>query len=1047
MKRRTVFGVCFCICLLYGTIVQAQSGPYPGRGYWLGLRQYITGEYGDAIRTLSKEGGLKIGTDRWIDSVCAAAILGESYYQMGEYSAALQQYNTAVRIYLQYPNWLERIVDTPKTGKNPMRTPPPWGEHKPGRVVTSIPEKVSIQFGDVNAGIQRPDSGMLMPASLHSINAGEIMRCLAISIRRRTELLGVLSEDDELNKLLLSVLPRQRQAMMGSWMQGWVDIQYGLTLLSAGREKEGTDALRRGALISNGEHTLTPIVYIEMGKTHLRTSNYQKAMELYLEAATVAYYFDDVDAMREALTGLGNAYYHSNKVQSCPQIVKAEAWARQKKLWVMRTAMLLVLADKLIKEKQVNTALEYILEAEKSMGKRTMREGKMGAWCNYLRACAGFLNLSASSQNEARKALESAMRFMQKGSVWNFQVDMVDQYLLSANLAAHKANKYYEQLLREPTASDWALEPMESLVMLLTYRPISWENWFFVAYSWEKKEDALKIADMARRARFLRTQNFGGRLHALRMLLELPEGELTVAQRQRRADILAEYKAYDVMSKEIRELKMSLARITLPPVRKEDSQKISKALERIHSLSRQQEQILYAMVLGRRQIDIIFPPVRTVSEIQKGLPRGGAMLVFYAARQRLFVFLLNETRCDSWVLQDRNPDKSAKNMSENDLTSFQTNIVGMLREIGMTGPTTSIKAAKLKDTKWQKLASGVMADLTKGSQADFSRSDFSSLVIIPDNFTWYMPFEMLQVQTPAGTRPTISQFQVRYAPMASLGIPWKKSSLPRSAFTAIALGKNEAPTENVFDELKKEAGQYAIFDTKSFAGLMPKSDVAVSSVYGKLFERMVVFDDIKTSQSAPFSVAPMSVDAGKGGSTLADWMTLPWGVPRVVMMMGFHTGGESYGRSSRSASRTSKKVPAVVTVPGEELFLTSMSLLASGCDVAVLSRWRMPGDSAYLLSSSFLKHLSEHGNASAAWRYAVLKLASTNISLDRETRITGATKDENSVRGTYPAFWAGYMLIDSQTLQTIPRQEETPLSPPKVNPPKVPAIVLPEEEP
>ena len=64
-------------------------------------------------RTFLREvrtGGVKIGVQtKWVDSICYHAMLGETLYQWGRLPDALEQFDLACTLYLQYPSWLLRV--------------------------------------------------------------------------------------------------------------------------------------------------------------------------------------------------------------------------------------------------------------------------------------------------------------------------------------------------------------------------------------------------------------------------------------------------------------------------------------------------------------------------------------------------------------------------------------------------------------------------------------------------------------------------------------------------------------------------------------------------------------------------------------------------------------------------------------------------------------------------------------------------------------------------------------------------------------------------
>ncbi|MDO4573848.1 MAG: hypothetical protein Q4D98_01390 [Planctomycetia bacterium] len=1026
MNGKRFVALLVCVC---GMTAWGQDSSLPPMSYFAEKTLFYDGKFDDALKEFQSEwrGSFKIGTHRWIDAICFATMQGECYYQMGRYPEALDQYTSALQLYMQYFDWMTKISNIPAPGNNNINSLPPWGDAKRGRRLNKMPEKVSLLFGDPDYQTKTYQSGDTVNVPvLRSIRAEEIVRCTMIAIRRRGEILGPLAVGDELNAQLLNRLPGLWQTLSGSWLQAWIDIEAGLVQVASGKEMEGAQSLVRGALIGGADHPLTCYAYLALGDIALRAGDYDKSLQAFLEAATLAYYFEDAIAMEDAFRGLADAYYLKNPAQVCPALQVAEVWARKEKLTLLRGTVLPLLADDYLRKNQVKPAAECVAEAERTMNRRAMRLGRAGARLNYMRAKVAFRDPSPASQTAASQAITAAMEFMLHGSLRNFQLNLVDQRLLSGNLTPRKAMEFYETLLKDPTGTEWALKPMESMSLLLTPRPGTWENWFLSAMEMEKIEQAFEISERARRASFLQTLHFGGRIHALRLLLEMPERDLSVVQLQRRRDLLTESPDYDVRAKKIRTLQTQIRTMALPAKTDEDAQTLNDRLRQIEELSHQQEAYLATVVLERRPIDLLFPPVKTFKEIQDGLPDGEAMLVFFAARNQMYLFLLNNQQFTHWVIRDRGTGKgSARRETGNDLTQLQTHLASMLRKMGLLGGSTPFRETCLDDRSWKQDALQVMADLTKNSQADFSRSDFSSLVIVPDRFAWYLPFEMLQVQTPKGLRPTIFQFAIRYAPTASLGVPWKKPTLAVSPYTLLVCGKEE-PTEARRKSLYAAVKRPVEFDAKSFGGAMTSATHATSSIFAPAFDQMFVFDDQKNDPALPFSLTPVVLDANRKGATLGNWFAFPYGGPRLVYLSGFHTQTENLAQVS------SKKKNVLTAPAGMELFLTSLSFMANGCDTLVLSRWHMGGDSSYRMAEEFLGQMQKTDDVSRAWRKAVLKQAAAKMDLSLEPRI--AAKEKTTAKGTFPAFWATYMLIDSGQKMSLEEPDADD---------DVPAIVVP----
>jgi len=235
---------------------------------------------------------------------------------------------------------------------------------------------------------------------------------------------------------------------------------------------------------------------------------------------------------------------------------------------------------------------------------------------------------------------------------------------------------------------------------------------------------------------------------------------------------------------------------------------------------------------------------------------------------------------------------------------------------------------------------------------------------------------------------------VRYAPTLSLCVP-EAASRNAAGATGVVAGR-------LFPRDDPAAARAALEQmAKVIPGVapIPASPPAPTALYGTLFRRLIVLDDIVPPEQEPaygWSVA--SVDRGRAGSALADWFALPWGGPDVIVLPGFHTNAEdALKRLGRG-------------VPGNEVFLSVCGLMANGARTVLLSRWRVGGQTSFDLVREFVQELP-HTTAADAWQRAVLLAIDSRLNLEAEPRVRRATTDE-SPKAANPLFWAGYMLVD-----------------------------------
>ena len=160
-----------------------------------------------------------------------------------------------------------------------------------------------------------------------------------------------------------------------------------------------------------------------------------------------------------------------------------------------------------------------------------------------------------------------------------------------------------------------------------------------------------------------------------------------------------------------------------------------------------------------------------------------------------------------------------------------------------------------------------------------------------------------------------------------------------------------------------------------------------------------MLDDLALSDRDPFGWAPASIDRGKPGALLSDWLQLPWGGPDVVILPGFHTPAED------AMKRVGRNLP------GNDLFLSVCGLMANGARTVLLSRWRSGGQTSFDLVREFAQELPNTTPADA-WQRAVMLTVDSRLNLDAEPRIKRAASDETP-KASNPFFWAGFMLVDS----------------------------------
>ena len=638
--------------------------------------------------------------------------------------------------------------------------------------------------------------------------------------------------------------------------------------------------------------------------------------------------------------------------------------------------MLLLTAESQAVLGQTAAAQDLLGQAGQIMARREMAGARLGAHANYLAALVGY---QVGDTERADTAINSALAFQRDGSAWLFQIALADSRYQSGALTPRNAMMVYDQLLADPAAADWSNRPLDSLAVLAIPHSASYELWFDAALKRKDIQKAIEISDAARRHRFHASLPLGGRVSALRTILETPLDRLPKEAALERQDLTVRYPDYEELSRRARQLRQELAAVELLPDDDKTKKERRAQFAQLAELSAAREVMLRAIALRRTPAAMTFPPQTPTAEIQDRLVEGQALLSFFVARGRLHAFLLGSEQGKYAHWQINSPAALRKTVSD------------WLRELGNVDANHEIKLETLVDDAWQEASRNIWKRLFQGSNVDVSKQ-LEELVIVPDGLLWYLPFEALIPADAASDEPLLSRVRIRYAPTVSLAVP-DDAPLPLIATTGVVVGK-------LFPQDADEVAEAAL---ESLQPMLSKS-VALRSplpgpapVIGSLLDELIVLDDIALSSAYGWSPIPVARDRSMTG--LEAWMALPWGGPQRVVLPGFHTFAEN-------GMRRRGKAP-----DGSETFLSVCGLMASGARTILLSRWRTGGESSYALVRKFAQELPQSAPA-AAWQRSTELLQSRTVNWEQEPRVRQFDAEVPPL-ATHPFFWAGYMVIDS----------------------------------
>ena len=664
----------------------------------------------------------------------------------------------------------------------------------------------------------------------------------------------------------------------------------------------------------------------------------------------------------------------------------------------MQASLLILAAESAADIGQTKQAAQLLTQARNIVGRRIMSACEVARRLNYITALAQYQGGNAALGDEA---LIAALKIYKGFSPWLFQLGLTTTELAKGNLSSRNARTIFERLADDPTPADWVARPMDCMTVLSTPHHAVFEQWFDTI-SERNLDTALEVAERARRHRFYSSLPFGGRLLALRWLLEGPETALDNETQLQRQDLLARYPAYSELGKRVESLRTQLRQMPLVADKDTSDQfrKQSDLFDDLAKATSSQELILREIAVRREPANFVFPPIRKMKDVQAALPSGTVLLSVFAANKQLHAVLLSKDKYANWKVE--RPDLLEKK------------IVALFRAMGNYDGQREIPQTQFADKSWETASRELIDAFLKGSRLNFAQK-FDELVVVPDGDIWYLPFEAVHVGDGKNTVPLLAKTRVRLRTHDRSGLrrthrsrritpcwhrPWQSS-----------LARRAAEHRRLRGQIEVRVGQdhRAACDARG-----------ASPLYGTLLDGIVVLDDLGNNPPSPLDWSPLPIDRQKQAGALTNWMALPWKSTDFLVFTGFHTPCENGLKDG--------------SIHGQDLFLASCGLMATGARTVLLSRWRTGGQSSRELVRQFVQELP-YSTAAESWQRAVQLVKESPLDLAYEPRVRRCQSPV--INGAHPFFWGGFMVFDSGV---TPHSAEAP--PAEAPPAEPPALKL-----
>lgn len=1023
----------------FGQRLEAQlaSSGLPNANYYNAFPEFYFADYKNAGRDFTRGAGTayRLGEQRYLDSVCYWTMVGECHYHLGNFDDALTSYEQALELYIFHNTkaWQSR-VEVPEIRARQQvaeRTRVNWGQSRRNASVARIPRGMSTLFGRLDAGRVLQEGGLFETPERRSVNVKEIMRCTALALHRRKTIRGATCKYHPFTSQLVNNLSSSNNN--GTLFRAWNSVLLGIAQASMEdftlAKRTLSNAIQFTGADGQMDHNLTPVAMLELALIAFAEGDMNAAAQASLEASYVAAVHSQYDMIEESLS-LGTTIHLMQNRSVYAPLKPAIEWANRERARLMNVSLIEKLATCWVEAGDADAAEATLASAKRPMSRTSLSRSVVNSRLRFVAAQISFLR---GDETNGVDQLRGALEAFQTGSRWLYQLGLADQLVMSGNTSGRRADQLYSALLRDPSAAEWKIDPFECLAFLTTPHVAPLERWFETKLLNKQYEKAIEVSELVRRHRFFANLPLGGRLLSLRWVMEGPNEGMTKEAMVQRKSLLDRYPQYKELSDSALAIRNELIALPLKPDPKSQELKKQRNLfVQLANVSKAQEKILMSFAVRRQPADMVFPPqITDISKFYERLqPEQAAFLVVQTGNgYHSFLVTVDQHRYLGTT--------STKNM--------ESSVAKLLKALGLQDSSGGVDVDTLRDQSWINEANVVAKNVfIETDKTEWAR--FKELIIVPDGLLWYVPFEVLQTEKevavvdnpnagaldPGGLdnnpadkkkkkpkkKPTRKrkkelkpdevialgdQTRIRYSPTLYLafGAQRPERVLNRTAVMSGRMHpKGEVEqTQQVVKELQKDIPNAVDFEEK----------LAIpSSLYGAIIDRFVVCSDLKSpSRGGAFSLNPAQLDKGLTGSNLASWLSLPlWG-PEHVVLPGFTSAGASGGRSKGN---------------GQDIFLTSCGVLASGTRSLLLSRWRTGGRHSLELTRRYSKNLSDMSPVQAL-EAGVRETKEMELDLENEPRIK-SKKLKSPLKAEHPFFWAGNIIIEVPTDKSVESKPE-----------------------
>jgi CHAT domain len=930
------------------------------------------------VLTLAK----KNGRDGWIDSVPSMVQLAECHYHQGEIAKALELYDGALSLILQYPNWLDQF----NLGENVVSISEPglkgvnWFKLTTPSTTLAMPPGVQMRADFAQARTDQ-QGNLIAPMQVTArLDATEVLRTIGVALLRRWQLLGPLNRYSPMTGRMIDYFNRNTNQTQPWAQASWLTLR-GLANLSLD-DQLAIQQLQNSTYINNkNDYYLTPLALFAQAESAARKGQYQTAILLLQDASVLAAQQVQYDLLSEILLRIGDCACANERLDLIEPLQAAAKWSEKKSLFAQlgglnACAELMIYAGNHVQARKL--ANQQLATFKVSKGSPLPR---YQARLAYIESLLAFIDkLPTAGWNRINEALTQMRGSAASGPIPPavFQQQLTLNLLARGDLTAADGDQALSELLAEPDKSQWELRPLETLATLTTAAVPAYQRF-------------LKMADPADQNRVLQRMNLvqqrqvfealplAGRALAWKQAImtepaALPEDVRAMAQLAMQQQPQLEQLPL-LLRKSITLLRSSPLQLDERMLKGDQKQ----AFQNMEDLAGKLEAHLMVQSLSRKALRRFLPGQFDLEAVQLQLEEGDLLLGMVDVGDQLFIALISKSNVLTWKI--------------NDSAAVAANLVALYRQIGLTRaggklntPPTDSKA------EWRTTAKQLYAQLFGQALVVNQLQLAKRLIIAPHAKLWYMPFELL---IGPNNQPLVASTPISYIPtMSSVNLVY--GSPLRSENSLLLLGTHFATDKTANQRLCSLVSDTV--DSSSIIQLDQKQTIASPNLLRIRSDELYVFAPLDAKQdNAALRALPIE---NLAKNRLNDWLASPLQTPSLIVLPTIETAAKNGDLGN-----------------GSELFMPVCSLLLNGSQ-GVISRWSVSGESSSRFWQRARMEFASFGGISAGLRRASIALWAEEFNTSTEPVLHPVGNDSDLLTsGEHPLFWAGYMAIGDRKSQ------------------------------